>query len=202
MDAYLTNSISDAILSIYVLLCIVHASWNHYKGNNKQYSGPIIAFLISLFICLSLAALGHYFPNTSKYAIHLWTAFGVSVIFVSYCLLHSIKIPQSIRTFLFAIILVLLGIYFAHSQYIFVALAFSLTFLIGAWYSHGYTRLGLAGILFANVLWILGRFITNAILGYEVPGEYRYDNDIYHVLLVICFLILYKSINRGEWSYS
>lgn len=200
MDSNLTNAITDTILAIYVFLCIVHASWKNVEGN-KKYSMFIIAFLAALFVSLSLGALSHFFPNNPVYEKSFKLGFGYSVILVNYTLVNAIKIPDSMR--LLSVIFSLIFIYLnnIYMDYIFVAISLLLTFLIAAYYSHGYARLGLVGIIVSNILVILVRMAINAYLGYELPKGYRYDNDIYHLLLVLSFYFLYKSISRGEWSY-
>ena len=70
-----------------------------------------------------------------------------------------------------------------------------------AYFSQARVRLGFLMIAGANVVWILARQIENRHSGHEIPIEYRYDNDIYHLLLIVSTFVLYKAIARGDWKH-
>lgn len=35
----------------------------------------------------------------------------------------------------------------------------------------------------------------------KIPIEYRYDNDVYHLLLIVSTFVLYKAIAGGDWKH-
>lgn len=56
-------------------------------------------------------------------------------------------------------------------------------------------------VVISNLIWIVTRHIANYLTGHEIPIEYRYDNDIYHILLILSTYVIYKGIAEGQWKH-
>ena len=84
-------------------------------------------------------------------------------------------------------------------QFLFVAIPLILVNSVAAYYTKSMLRLGFSMVVISNIFWILARQIENYIVGHEILPQYRYDNDIFHLLLIISTFIIYKAVSTGEF---
>ena len=66
-------------------------------------------------------------------------------------------------------------------------------FAYGGLRSRSLLRVGLLMAAGSNIAWIAARKTTELVRGAELPVEWRYDNDIYHFLLIASTLVIYRS---------
>jgi hypothetical protein len=59
-------------------------------------------------------------------------------------------------------------------------------------------RIGFLGVVISNVFWIVARKGTEAWIGKELPSELRYDNDLFHFMLMASTFMVYKAFARGD----
>ena len=57
-------------------------------------------------------------------------------------------------------------------------------------------RLGLWMVVGSNLVWFGARKVGMLIAGGEVPVEYRYDNDVYHFLLIASTFMIYQGFRE------
>jgi hypothetical protein len=56
-------------------------------------------------------------------------------------------------------------------------------------------------VVTSNVIWIAAREISSFWVGHELPVPLRYDNDLYHLMLIASTFIIYQAILRGYWIH-
>lgn len=157
-----------------------------------------------------LGAIAHYFLfSLSPTAIMcIWMVISINAVLLTYFLLYSLDIPNIWRRCALAASAILnlvfcVDTYFGSSHYGLLALSGILTFSTAIFFTHRLTRVGFICIICANILWIAARTaISTFILDIENGNElYRYDNDVYHIFLIISTYIVYLSLIRGDWTY-
>jgi hypothetical protein len=201
MSAVITNSITNALhaLFLFFYFCCTCIYW--LKGD-KRFIGLIVLFFLIIFGLKILGVWAHY-AEGKAYTPKIWLAIALGIVFLNYCTVYMIKTPLTMRVII--IFISLLGVWFNtysnDNNFLYLAVPLLLTYLTVAIYSKNTTRLGFILIFLSNIIWILLREGSNIVLGHEVPVAYRYDNDIYHVLLIISTFILFRSIFKGDWSY-
>ena len=84
--------------------------------------------------------------------------------------------------------------------FVYLALPLTLIYLAAAYYSRGLLRLGFLFVVASNVIWIAAREIASFWIGYDLPVQLRYDNDLYHLMLIASTLIIYQAILCGYWA--
>ncbi|MCC5792666.1 MAG: hypothetical protein JJT82_08695 [Legionellaceae bacterium] len=199
MNAIIMNTISNGILSLFLVYCVLRSAFLYLRGDPKYTLFIVLTFLTLLGITL-LGAWVHY-VHAAPYAQYLWQAIALAVVFLNYSVTYAIDMSDKVRVFAMLLSLVSMGIFNYSSHFIVIALLLIFIYSLAAYYSTRRARLGFIAIVLANIAWIMMRKGANAMLGYEVPLEWRYDNDIYHLLLIVAFYILYRSIEQGDWSY-
>lgn len=86
----------------------------------------------------------------------------------------------------------------ATKDFMFIAIQILVINLAAAVYSRGLLRIGFAGVVASNVFWIAARKGTEAWIGHELPIAYRYDNDLFHFMLIASTFTVYKAFSRGK----
>jgi hypothetical protein len=199
MSAETTNALTNALHAIFLFLYLA-GSTKHYSSNNRNFTGWIVTFFLVLFVLKLMGVYVHYYPSEGGVS-HVWIAISLLVVFLNYVVLHGMEVPSIFRGF--AILLSLLfSFLFIVNGGGFVYLAFPLTliYLAAAYYSRGLLRLGFFLVVASNIIWIAAREIASSWIGYELPVQLRYDNDLYHLMLIASTLIIYQAILRGYWA--
>ncbi|VEG92471.1 DUF6962 family protein [Legionella spiritensis] len=199
MDAIITNALTNALHALFLLSYFILAFLQWQKGNAK-FTGFIVSFFLIVFLLKILGVLVHYLSG-NDYVNDLWLAIAMGVVLHNYFLIHAMRIPETLRAITMVFSLFLAGCFIIHDNFIFIALLLIMVYLLAAIYSEKLTRFGFISVITANIIWIILREGSRFILGYEVPIEWRFDNDVYHLLLIIATFIVYLSIQRGDWSY-
>lgn len=202
MSAIWTNIITDAMLALFLFFICVRTIIERARGNEK-FTGFIILFFITVFILSLLGSFAHYLDETlyPEVNLRIWLAIGVLVVFLNYCIVYSMNLPDAIRMMIVFISLFFLYFFIISLNYIFIALSMLFAYISAALYAKRLARIGFIAVVTANLVWMVLRISSNYVLGYELPVQYRYDNDVYHVLLIVAVYILFKAIRKGDWSY-
>ncbi len=77
---------------------------------------------------------------------------------------------------------------------------FIVVFVVAAVHARGLLRVGCWLVVLSNVVWVAARKIGNWAMGGEVPTELRYDNDLYHFLLIGSTYVIFRAFARGAGS--
>ncbi|MDW8897084.1 hypothetical protein SFB48_04680 [Legionella pneumophila] len=175
-DATTTNAISNAVHAFFLLLYLIGACIHYFKKDHT-FSLLIVFFFLNLLVLKVLGVYVHYYPSH----LHLppaWIAISLLVIMLNYLFLTH------------------------DGNYTYIALPVVLVCLIAAYYSQAKVRIGFVMVVISNLIWIVTRHIENYLTGHEIPLEYRYDNDIYHILLILSTYVIYRGIAEGQWRHS
>jgi hypothetical protein len=202
LSAIVTNTITDACLTIFLLYVFIASLAQHLLGN-KKFTRHIVLFFFTVLVIGLFATLAHYLTNKGDPELlhHVWLAISAAVVYLNYSVIYSIKTPDAVKMMVMFISLLCLYFFNITMQFVFIALSMVFIYFFAAVYSQKLTRIGFLAIVISNVLWIVVRKGINYELGYALPVQYRYDNDVYHVLIMFSVYLIYKSIKEGDWSY-
>ncbi|WP_133129291.1 DUF6962 family protein [Legionella yabuuchiae] len=202
MNAILTNTITDLLLAFCLFYFFIVTLMNRIKGNEK-FTRFIVAFFFVTFALSLLSSVAHCLTDrVSNHALErLWLVIAFGIVYLNYCVIYAIKVPDSIRMLVLFISLLLLYLFTIHDEYMYIAISMLFIYSLAAVYTEKLTKIGFLAVLLSNVVWIVLREGANYELGYTLPPEYRYDNDVYHILLLISMYLIYRSIHEGDWSY-
>ena len=198
MSAETTNALTNALHATFLFLYLT-GSTKHYLRNNERFTGSIVAFFLILFSLKLMGVYVHYYPSKEGIS-HVWIAISLLVVFLNYILVHGMETPVIFRSFAVLISLVFSFLFMVNGgSFIYLALPLILIYLAVAYYSRGLLRLGFLLVVTSNVIWIAAREISSFWVGYELPVHLRYDNDLYHLMLIASTFIIYQAILRGYW---
>ncbi len=198
LDATTTNIFSNGVHATFLLLYFIGAV-THYIRKDHTFSLYMVCFFFSLFIAKLLGVYVHYYYLDKVKLEFAGDAISLIVILLNYFIIESIKLPNIIKIFTMFISVTFSFLYIIHNGgFIYVASPLLIGSLFVAYYSKSMLRLGFIMVIFSNIIWIVARFIENHIAGHEIAPAYRYDNDVYHLLLIISTFIVYKAVAKGE----
>lgn len=199
MNAIITNALTNALHALFLLSYFLLAFWQWQK-ENKRFTGFIVSFFFVVFLLKVLGVLVHYLSG-NEYVSNLWLAIAMGVILHNYLLIHAMRMPEILRAMTMIFSLLLIGCFIIDDHFIYIAILLITVYLLAALYSEKWTRFGFIAVIVANIIWIVLRESSQLFFGREIPVEWRFDNDVYHLLLIIATFIIYLSIKRGDWSY-
>jgi hypothetical protein len=207
-SAILTNSFTNALHACFLLIYFILVSKQYKLGKIKSI---LVVFLFFIFFVEKvLGAIAHYFLfSLSPAAImSIWIVISFNAVLLTYFLLYSLDIPNVWRRSALVACAILnlifcVDTYFGSSHYGLLALSGVITFSTAIFFTHRLTRLGFICIICANVFWIIARLVISTFfIDIERGNEwYRYDNDVYHIFLIISTYIVYLSLVREDWTY-
>ncbi|HIG0328960.1 TPA: hypothetical protein ACX87D_002872 [Legionella pneumophila] len=199
-DATTTNTISNAAHALFLLLYLIGACI-HYLKKDHTFSLLIVLFFLNILVLKVLGVYVHYYPSH----LHLppaWIAISLLVIMLNYLLVQSMQMPDICRVIVVFLSIVFTYLFLTHDgNYTYIAFPVILVYLIAAYYSQAKVRIGFVMVVISNVIWIVTRHIQNYIAGHEIPVEYRYDNDVYHIFLILSTYVIYRGIAEGQWRH-
>lgn len=144
----------------------------------------------------------HYVNDAS--VVPAWTAITLLVIMLNYFVVQGMQMPQMPRTIVMLLSVASSFLFLTQNspldKFIFVALPVICVYIIASYYSKAMLRFGFLMIAVSNVVWVAARFLATYFVGHEISKVYRYDNDIYHLLLIVSTFIIYKAIAKGYWK--
>ncbi|MDF1929713.1 hypothetical protein PGH45_06100 [Legionella pneumophila] len=195
-DATSTNAISNAVHAFFLLLYLIGACIHYFK-KSYFFTFDCIFFLI-LLVLKVLGVYVHYYPSH----LHLppaWIAISLLVIMLNYLLVQSMQMPDLCRVIVVFLSIIFTYLFLTHDgNYTYIALPVILVYLIAAYYSQAKVRIGFVMVVISNLIWIVTRHIANYLTGHEIPIEYRYDNDIYHILLILSTYVIIRVLPKGN----
>lgn len=201
LNAMTTNLVTNTIHAIFLFTYFLLAL-RHFFKKNSNFTFLIVVSFGFLFFgkVFGIAAHANFAETTTR---KIWLILSILNIILSYSISHALNMSYGLR---FIILLISCAALFFNTtspvnNFLPIALSLLFVYIIAAWKSRNLTRIAFLAIVFSNVLWIALRNIENAILGYTIPVIWRYDNDIYHLCLIVSTFLLYKSIVRGDWIY-
>jgi len=199
LNAILTNSITNSLHALFLFLYFTGALM-HYLGKNRNFSIQMVLFFLTLFILKVLGVYSHYYHSYTVLPAS-WIAISLLTIMLNYLVAQGMIMPDISRiTIVFISIASSFLFLTLHGKFIYIALPALMVYLIATYYAAGMLRVGFVMVVISNITWIAVRQIENYIAGHEIPIEYRYDNDMYHLLLIISVFIIYKAIVKGYWK--
>ncbi len=195
-----TNAISNAVHAFFLLLYLISACIHYFKKDDT-FSLLIVFFFLILLVLKVLGVYVHYYPS-HLYLPPAWIAISLLVIMLNYLLVQSMQMPDLCRVIVVFLSIIFTYLFLTHDgNYTYIALPVILVYLIAAYYSQAKVRIGFVMVVISNLIWIVTRHIANYLTGHEIPIEYRYDNDIYHILLILSTYVIYKGIAEGQWKH-
>lgn len=207
-SAIITNSITN-FLHASALFGYFLIALSSYLKIRSKFSFRLVCMFFVLFFNKVLGVLVHYlYPILSSEILSLlWMFIGLGSLLFSYFLIYSIEIPNLIKrsAILVVFIFVLLFenlTYKGDIRYFLLAISQLISFLVAIFYSRKLARIGLIFAVCSTIFWILARQIGLIYWDQNINVEYTYDNDIYHLMLIVSTYILFLSVNKGCWNYS
>jgi hypothetical protein len=156
-------------------------------------------FFLTLFVLKLLGVYVHYYPAPG--IPPPWVAISLLTIMLNYLVTHAMEMPSKARIGAVFLSVFSAFMFISRGGFLYIAMSVLAVDLICACYSRAWVRAGFLMIAGSNAAWILARQIGNWFLGHQVSIECRYDNDIYHLLLIGSTFVLYKGIARGDWRH-
>jgi hypothetical protein len=199
MSAETTNALTNALHAIFLFLYLT-GSTKHYFDNNKNFTIWIVTFFLILFVLKLMGVYVHYYPSKDGLS-SVWIAISLLVVFLNYIVIHGMETPNIFRGIAVLLSLVFSFLFIVNGGgFVYLALPLTLIYLAAAFYSSGLLRLGFLLVVASNIIWIAAREIASFWIGYELPVQLRFDNDLYHFMLIASTLIIYQAILRGYWA--
>lgn len=213
MDAHFTNTLTNlfhaGFLFSYFLLTIKY-----------KLSKNVKVFFFLIFSSKICGASVHYTQNLLLQDF-LWVIITVQLCFINY---FSSRIIHIRNTFLFLLIPTVSAIIFClpavsritktplllglanlfplnPEDFTYLAIAILWVSFSSIFKTYSWVRLGFLFTFLSNIIWIaLRKFLTNLHGGF-LPPDLRYDNDVYHFLLIISTYILFKGLKNTNKFY-
>ena len=198
ISATFTNAITNGLHAFFLFLYFAGALTRNLRKDGT-FSFMLTLFFLTLFVMKLLGVYVHYYP-----ALGIpppWVAISLLTIMLNYLVTHAMEMPSMARIGVVFLSVFSAFMFISRGGFLYIALSVLAVYLICACYSRAWVRTGFLMIAGSNVAWILARQIGNWFLGHQVPIECRYDNDIYHLLLIGSTFVLYKGIARGDWRH-
>jgi hypothetical protein len=196
MDAHLTNAVTNGLHALCLLIYFLAAKRAANAGN-ERFTTPIIGFFLLTFILKVMGVFVHYSPGGAGVG-EVWVGIGIGMAILSILILHALRFSstQIMAGACFAVACT--AIFISRHNFLFLAIQIVGINSAAALYCRGKLRLGFLGVAVSTVVWIVAREGTKAIIGGELPTVYRYDNDLFHFMLIASTFIIYKAIAKGD----
>jgi len=207
-SAVLTNSVTNGLHAFFLLTYFLFSIYHYKKGVIRSLL--IVYFFFFLLMVKILGVVVHYFiygltPAAFK---SLWIAISIGSLCLDYCILYGQEMPNFWRRAALGLAALLnlifcVQVYYGEGQFHYIALSLIVIFIVASFYSRGLTRVGFVCTIISNLVWIgMREFVSRYVVNLQTHMQYRYDNDIYHLMLIASTFILYLSLMRGDWVYS
>jgi hypothetical protein len=191
MNAHLTNAVSNALHAMFLLAYFFGALRLRVRGRGLR--GEVVAFFGVLLVLKLLGVWVHYAPEEASPG---WTAISLLVVLLNYLLIRALNAPWVAQGFVVVLSLVSCWLFLAgDGNFLFIAGPIVLVYLVAAFYSRSTLRAGFLMAVASNVIWIAARQVTAILMGHEVPSEARYDNDIFHLMLIASTYVIYRGFS-------
>lgn len=200
VNAILTNAVSNALHASFLFIYFIGALIHYFKKDHT-FSLLIVFFFLTLFILKILGVYVHYY-DANAVLPPAWIAISLLTIMLNYLVVQAMEMPEFSRMLVVFLSIVSSFLFIVNGgSFAYIALPLMIIYLIAAYYSRAMLRWGFVMVVISNIIWIVSRYIENHIAGHEISAAYRYDNDVYHLLLIISTFIIYKAIAQGYWKH-
>ena len=208
-SAILTNSITNGLHALFLLSYFLLTIYQYTKKNPAIHSILVVLFFFFIFAVKILGVVVHYYIDVLSPNVFngLWIAISIGSICLDYCLLYGLAMPDIARRIGLGLTVILNLVFISQAvegviKYHTIALSLILVFLLAAYYSKGLTRVAVICVIVSNIIWIALRVgISLYVINLQENVQYTYDNDLYHLMLIVSTFIVYLSIVRGDWTY-
>ena len=195
----MTNAITNALHSVclysYALLSI-----KYYLDNKAQVSCLVVLFFLLAAAIKTIGILVHYhdaYDNSTSWFILSILSFALNM-----TILSTLKTSVWLKSLYITIsLLCLICSYPDYQAFIYVAVPQLLISMMAACFLAGKARIGFIIVVAGNLIWITLRLAGESFIACPLPKAVRYDNDIYHLILIISSFILYKAITSKDWTF-
>lgn len=196
MNAELTNAATNGLHA----LCLFFYFWaalRAWQRGDGYFTRAVVGFFFLCFVLKVMGVYVHYEP-TAKAVAAVWVVIGFGITLLHYFLLQALRFPLPYRLLgvLFAVACGTLGL--VRKDFDFLAVEIVVFNMVAALASRGLLRWGFLGVVSSAVFWIAARKGTEAWIGRELPTAWRYDNDIFHFMLIASTFVVYKAFARGD----
>ncbi|MFT4550257.1 MAG: hypothetical protein ACI8XO_000724 [Verrucomicrobiales bacterium] len=186
-EATLTNAITNALHASFLLAYLIGAT-------RAKIPRVVKGLFFLLFILKLMGVYVHYAPYSPSSA-RVWAIIAVSTVAMNFIVMREARVGWKVCFGVIAICIAATGIFLTGvGDFSYIALPTALVFGVAAYHAHpgSKLRLGLVMVVISNLVWIAARKIGQGIAGGEVPVDYRYDNDLYHFLLIASTFVIYQ----------
>lgn len=201
LSATYTNALTNLLYAVFLFFYLVVAL-KHYLKKDHTFTLLLTLFFFTLLFVDLLGAYAHAFYKVDTIS-SVWIAISLIIILLNYFVFHAMKMPEILRVIIMVLSVLFVFLFLtSNNNFLYIAILTAIVYLFAACYSNGLLRSGFILVSASNIFLLVTRSIMNLILGYELPVKYRYDNDVYHILLIIATFMIYKAITKGKWPYS
>jgi len=196
MNAEHTNALTNGLHALCLFIYFVAALLARWRGDGR-FTASVVGFFLLTFMLKTMGVFVHYEPEAEAVAT-VWVGIGIGIVLLHYLIMHTLRFPGAYRVE---------GVYFCVATALLCLLTEDFGFLAiqilginlaAALWSRGLLRIGFLGGVISNVFWIVARKGTEAWIGKELPSELRYDNDLFHFMLIASTFMVYKAFARGD----
>ena len=192
-DATVTNAITNAIHASCLLAYFIGA-------RRARFPSAVTWLFFLLFVLKIMGVYVHHAPETPG-AVAMWAVIAIATVLMNFIVLREAEVTPRATA-------IVLGLCVASTAYFltgigdfgFIALPAALVFGVAAKSAPAGSklRLGLMLVVISNLVWFVSRKVGIAIAGGVLPVAYRYDNDIYHFLLIAATFTIYKGFANRQ----
>ena len=197
LEATLTNAITNALHAAFLLAYFLGAM-------RVRFPRAVCGLFFLLFVVKIMGVYVHYAPETPG-AARLWAIIALSTLVMNFIVLREAGVGKNLTLVVLgicagAVAVFLLGV----EDFSYIALPTALVFGVAAAHAPGGSklRLGLAMVVVSNLFWFAARKVGELVAGGEVPIAFRYDNDLYHFVLIASTFIIYQGFLERQRSKS
>lgn len=200
MIAQYTNALTN-FLHASLLLTYTAIGLRLYQKDPLKFPGAAVCLLFSLCISKMFGILVHLPYIVAQPNLHFGCETGsvLALMIMVITIINAIKPNKILAGLIYAILSALAIAYLATLQFFFISLGMGLVLTLFAAHTSGILKRGIVMMLGATIAWIIMRQTTNWLLQTELPVAYRFDNDIFHLLLMLGTYWFFQGIRRGEW---
>ena len=187
LEATTTNAITNGLHATFLLAYF-------FCAQKARFSRPIVGLFLLLFVLKVMGVYVHYAPDTPV-SLALWALIAVSTVVLNYIVMKEADTPSKLLWCVLVICVASTGIFLKGAgDFSYIALPTALVFGVAAKSAPSGTRLriGFAMVCISNIVWFISRKIGMLIAGGDVPIAYRYDNDLFHFLLIASTFVIFQ----------
>lgn len=191
LQATTTNAITNGLHAAFLFAYFVAAS-------RAAFSRQVVALFLLLFLLKVMGVYVHYRPDTPG-AIRVWAIVAVGTLVMDFIVLREAGVPGRLARWLVGICLLATGIFLTGvGDFSYIALPMVLVFGVASRHAApgSKLRVGLMMVACSNLVWFVARKTGTLVAGGEVPVAYRYDNDVYHFLLIASTFVIFQGFRE------